>query len=46
VPIADDEMIEYPHVHECEGLLQAPRDELVRLARLEHAGRMVVRDNR
>lgn len=36
--VANDEMIEHPHVHEAEGFLEAPGDELVRLARLEHTG--------
>jgi hypothetical protein len=42
VPVADDEVIEHPHVHECQRLLQAPRDELIRLARLEDTRWMVV----
>jgi len=41
-PIADDEMIEDTHVEECERLLQPPRDELIRLARLEDSRGVVV----
>jgi hypothetical protein len=36
-PLADDEVIEHADVDQRQRLLQAPRDELVRLARLEHA---------
>jgi len=44
-PIADDEVIEHPHVHQCQRLLEAPGDELVRLARLENSRWMVMREN-
>ena len=44
-PVAHDEMVEHPHVDESEGLPEAPRDELIRLARLEDPGGVVVSDN-
>ena len=40
--VADYEVIEHAHVDQGEGLLQAPRDEFVRLARLEDPGGVVV----
>ena len=40
--VADDDVVEDAHVEERECLLQAARDELVRLAGLEDAGRVVV----
>src|SRR5207248_11629885 len=43
--VADDEVIEHVVVHQAEGLLEPPRDELVRLARFEHSGGMVVRED-
>src|SRR5438105_6912350 len=43
--VADDEVIEHADVHQAEGLLEPPRDELVRLARLEHSGGVVVRED-
>jgi hypothetical protein len=36
-PIADDEMIEQPDVHQCQRLLDALGNELVRLAGLGDA---------
>ena len=44
MPIADDEVIEYPHIHQRQCLLQAARDQLVRLAGFQHAGGVVVRE--
>ena len=43
MPVPDDEVIEYAHVDERERFLQAAGDELVRLARLEDPGGVVVR---
>ena len=46
-PVADDEVIKHADVDEREGILQTPRDELIRRARLCHTGGVVVRkDNR
>ena len=42
-PVTDDEVIEHPDIQERQRFLQAPRNELIRLAGLEHPGRMVVR---
>jgi hypothetical protein len=44
-PVADDEVIEHPHVHQCQCLFEAPRDELVRLAGLENPRWMVAGDS-
>ena len=44
-PVTDDEVIEHPDIQERQRFLQAPRNELIRLAGLEHPGRMVVRKN-
>ena len=35
--LRDDEVIEHAHIDERQCFLQAPRDELIRLAGLEHA---------
>ena len=40
--VADDEVIEHPHIDESEGLLEVPGNELVGLARLEHSARVDV----
>ena len=44
-PVTDDEVIEHPDIHERQRFLQASRDELVRLAGLEHAGGVVVSED-
>ena len=41
----DDEMVEHLDLDQRERLLQVARQELVRLARLRHARRMVVRED-
>src|SRR5579863_3528825 len=41
-PVANDEVIEHPHVQQGERLLETAGNELIRLARLEHARRVVV----
>ena len=40
-PLADDDVIEQPDVHQRERLLHALRDELVGMARLGDAGRVL-----
>src|ERR1700751_1841363 len=43
--IADDKVIEHADVDQRQRLFQPSRDELVRLARLEHARGVVVRED-
>src|SRR5258708_18839149 len=43
--VADDEVVEHPDVNEGQGLRQAPGQELVRLAGLEHPARVHVGEN-
>jgi len=43
--VADDDVVEDAHVEKRQRLLQPARDELVRLAGLEHAGGVVVRQD-
>jgi hypothetical protein len=38
-------VIEHPNINQCESLLEASRDELIRLARLEYSRGMVVRED-
>src|SRR6185312_8629043 len=45
VAIADNEVIEYEYVHEGQHVLESARDEIIRWARFESAGWMVVREN-
>jgi hypothetical protein len=40
--LSDDEVVQYPHIHERQGILQAPGNGFVRLAGLHDAGRVVV----
>ena len=44
-PVTDDEVIENPDIDERQRLLQAPGDELVRLARLENSRWVVMGEN-
>src|SRR5688500_3190921 len=43
--VADDEMVEHTNVHERERVAQTARDELIGLARLRDARRVVVRED-
>jgi hypothetical protein len=40
--LADDEMVEQPHVYECQGLPDPPGDPLVRLAGVCDAGGVIM----
>ena len=42
-PIADDDVVKYDDVHEAQQVLEAAGDEVIRGARLEGAGWVVVR---
>ena len=43
--VTHDEVVEQPHVHQCQGLSDAPGDALVGLAGVHHSGGVVVGDN-
>ena len=43
--LADDDVIEYQDIHEREQILEAAGDEVIRRARLEAAGWVVMRKN-
>ena len=43
--VPNDDVVEDPHIHERERFLESPRDQLISLAWLCHAGRVIVGHN-
>ena len=43
--LADNDVVEHPYIHERQGVLQAPGDELIRLAGVHDSGRVIVSED-